>query len=108
MSVFDRLLQQEANELCQTGAGTPGKLIALTHAGFRAWANLTFPPEKRFALLQEILRYCASQCLLACCFTQEYRLQEIAPRHDHAAASQDAGHHPPCARASDRGLAAGD
>ncbi|AEI82245.1 hypothetical protein CNE_BB1p08310 (plasmid) [Cupriavidus necator N-1] len=57
------------------------KLVALAHAGLKAWAkvgNLQFPPEKRYAVLQEIVRYCAEECLLACCFTQADRLGRIA------------------------------
>ncbi|WP_198293117.1 hypothetical protein [Cupriavidus sp. UYPR2.512] len=57
----------------------------MTHAGFRAWAkegNLHFPDEKRYALLHEVLRYCADRCLLACCFSQERRLREIAEMLD--------------------------
>ncbi|RWA55736.1 hypothetical protein AU476_06405 [Cupriavidus sp. UYMSc13B] len=59
--------------------------MALTHAGFRAWAkegNLHFPDEKRYALPHEVLRYCADRCLLACCFSQERRLREIAEMLD--------------------------
>ncbi|WP_316157803.1 hypothetical protein [Cupriavidus sp. BIC8F] len=80
MTDFDRTLQQEAKTLFQPFHGTPGALLALTHAGFRAWAkagNLNFPDEMRYALLQEILRFCAAECLLACCFSQERRLREI-------------------------------
>lgn len=85
MSEFDRLLHREATELCQTGPATPDKLVALAHAGLKAWAkvgNLHFPPEKRFALLQEVMRYCAEECMLACCFTQEDRVQRIADMLD--------------------------
>ncbi len=60
-------------------------MIALTHAGFRAWAkagNLHFPDEKRYALLHEVLRFCAGECLLACCFSQERRLRDIAEMLD--------------------------
>lgn len=46
--------------------------------------NLQFPPEKRHALLREIMRYCADECLLACCFTQEDRLERIAGMLDAA------------------------
>jgi hypothetical protein len=62
-------LHQEAKALFQPFHGTPEALIALAHAGFRAWAkagNLNFPEEKRYALLHEVLRYCADRCLLAC------------------------------------------
>ncbi|WP_316157423.1 hypothetical protein [Cupriavidus sp. BIC8F] len=85
MTDFYPALQREAKDLCQTGPDTPERLLALAHEGYRAWAkvgNLHFPPEKRYALLQEILRYCASRCLLACCFTQDYRLREIADMLD--------------------------
>ncbi|AEI83090.1 hypothetical protein CNE_BB2p02950 (plasmid) [Cupriavidus necator N-1] len=40
------------------------------------------PPEKRYALLQEIMRYCAWECLLACCFASEDRLERIADMLD--------------------------
>ena len=85
MSDFDHQLQIEANELCRTQPSMSGKLMALAHAGFRAWAkagNLSFPPEKRYALLQEVLHYCASECLLACCYCQHYRLSQIADMLD--------------------------
>lgn len=81
MTELYQTLQQEAKALFQPFHGTPEALIALAHAGFRAWAkagNLNFPEEKRYALLHEVLRYCADRCLLACCFSQERRLSEIA------------------------------
>ena len=59
----------------------PDKLVALAHAGLKVWVkvgNLQFPPKKWYALLQEIMRYCAWRCLLACGFTQEHRLERIA------------------------------
>lgn len=87
MSDLDRKLHRDAVELCQTGPATPDKLVALAHAGLKAWAkvgNLQFPPEKRYALLQEIMRYCAEECLLACCFTQAERLERIADMLDAA------------------------
>ncbi|WP_244223010.1 hypothetical protein [Cupriavidus lacunae] len=87
MSDFDRALSAEAKELCPTGSGTPQALLALAYAGYRAWAkagNLNFPDEKRYTLLQEILRYCAEECSLACCYPQEYRLREIAAMLDAA------------------------
>ena len=71
MSDLDRKLHRDAIELCQTRPATPEKLVALAHAGLKAWArvgNLQFAPEKWYALLQEIMRYCAWECLLACCF----------------------------------------
>lgn len=80
-------LFREAKDLCEAGADTPQALLALTYAGYRAWAkagNLNFPEEKHYALLQEILRYCAAECLLACCYPQEHRLQEIADMLDAA------------------------
>ncbi|MFC4518492.1 hypothetical protein [Cupriavidus pinatubonensis] len=85
MTDFERKLQQEAKALFQPFHGTPGALIALTHAGFRAWAkagNLHFPDEKRYALLHKVLRFCAGECLLACCFSQERRLRDIAEMLD--------------------------
>lgn len=85
MTDFDRTLHQEAKALFQPFHCTPQALIALTHAGFRAWAkegNLNFPDEMRYALLHEVMRYCANQCLLACCFSQERRLHEIAEMLD--------------------------
>ncbi len=85
MSDLDRQLHRDAVELCQTGPATPETLVALAHAGLKAWArvgNLQFPPEKRYALLQEIMRYCAWECLLACCFAQEDRLERIAEMLD--------------------------
>jgi len=85
MTDFERTLRQEAKVLFQPFHGTPGALIALTHAGFRAWAkggNLQFPDEKRYALLHEVMRYCADECLLACCLSQERRLREIAEMLD--------------------------
>ncbi len=85
MTDYYRALQEEARALFQPFHGTPEALIALAHAGFRAWAkagNLNFPDEKRYALLHEVLRYCAHQCLLACCFSQERRLREIAEMLD--------------------------
>lgn len=78
-------LFREAKDLCEAGSDTPQALLALTYAGYRAWAkagNLSFPEEKHYALLQEILRYCAAECLLACCYPQEHRLQEIADMLD--------------------------
>ncbi|MDX6007273.1 hypothetical protein [Cupriavidus necator] len=75
----------EAKALFQPFHGTSEALIAMAHAGFRAWAeadNLNFPEEKRYALLHEVLRYCADRCLLACCFSQERRLSEIAEMLD--------------------------
>ncbi|KDP85596.1 hypothetical protein CF70_012900 [Cupriavidus sp. SK-3] len=87
MSDFDRELHREAVELCQTGPATPDKLVALAHTGLKAWAkigNLQFPPEKRYALLLKITRYCVDECLLACCFTQEDRLERIAGMLDAA------------------------
>ncbi|MDK2660849.1 hypothetical protein [Cupriavidus consociatus] len=87
MSDLDRQLHRDAVELCQTGPATPDKLVALAHAALKAWAkvgNLQFPPEKRYALLQEIMRYCAWECLLACCFTQADRLERIADMLDAA------------------------
>jgi hypothetical protein len=53
----------------------------MAHAGLKTWAkvgNLQFPPEKRYAVLQEIVRHCAEECRLACCFTQADRLGRIA------------------------------
>ncbi|KAI3602916.1 hypothetical protein D8I24_3094 (plasmid) [Cupriavidus necator H850] len=85
MTDFYQTLHQEAKALFQPFHGTPEALIALAHAGFRAWAkagNLNFPEEKRYALLHEVLRYCADQCLLACCFSQEHRLRDIAAMLD--------------------------
>ncbi|SPD37117.1 protein of unknown function (plasmid) [Cupriavidus taiwanensis] len=63
MSDFDRQLLGMRLSWCQTGPATPDKLVALAHAGLKAWAkvgNLQFPPERRYALLQEIMRYCAA------------------------------------------------
>jgi hypothetical protein len=85
MSDLDRQLHRDAIELCQTGPATPAKLVALAHAGLKAWAkvgNLQFPPEKRYALLQEIMRYCAWECLCACCFSRDHALQKIADMLD--------------------------
>lgn len=48
MSDFDRQLHREAIDLCQTGPATPDKLVALAHAGLKAWAkvgNLHFPQK---------------------------------------------------------------
>ncbi|MDK2660830.1 hypothetical protein [Cupriavidus consociatus] len=87
MSDLDRQLHRDAVELCQSGPATPDKLMALAHAGLKAWAkvgNLQFPSEKRYALLQEIMRYCACECLLACRFTQADRLERIADMMDAA------------------------
>ncbi len=52
----------------QDAATITGKLMALVHAGFHVGeaGNVSFPTEKRYALLQEVLRYCASECLLTC------------------------------------------
>ncbi|MBF6989312.1 hypothetical protein [Cupriavidus sp. IK-TO18] len=86
MSDLDRQLHREAVELCQTGPATPDKLLALAHTGLKAWAkvgNLHFPPETRHALLLQIMRYCAWECL-ACCFSQEDRLERIADMLDAA------------------------
>ncbi|CAG2161006.1 hypothetical protein [Cupriavidus numazuensis] len=85
MTDFERTLQQEAKALFQPFHGTPEALLALARAGFRAWANagkLHFPDEKRYALLHEVLRFCADECLLACCFSKERRLRQIAEMLD--------------------------
>jgi len=87
VSDFYPALFGEAKDLCEASPDTPQALLALTYAGYRAWAkagNLSLPDEKHYALLQEILRYCAAECLLACCYSQEYRLQEIADLLDAA------------------------
>ncbi|WP_232232599.1 hypothetical protein [Cupriavidus sp. amp6] len=84
MTDYYRALQEEATASSSHFMARP-RLIALAHAGFRAWAkagNLNFPDEKRYALLHEVLRYCADRCLLACCFSQEWRLREIAEMLD--------------------------
>ncbi|QBY56407.1 hypothetical protein E0W60_35990 (plasmid) [Cupriavidus oxalaticus] len=46
----------DGGDLCREGnwPAPPDKLVALAHAGLKAWAkvgNLQFPPEKRYALL---------------------------------------------------------
>ena len=85
MTDFDRELQRLANELSGVGHDKPAQLLALTYAGFRAWAkvgNLNFPPERRHELLQEILRFCAYECLCACCFSRDDALQRIADMLD--------------------------
>ena len=85
MNDFDRQLQRLANELCQASHDTPAQLVALTHAGFRAWAkvgNLSFSPERRHELLQGVLRFCANECLCACCFSRDHALQKIADMLD--------------------------
>ncbi|MCY1203936.1 hypothetical protein D9M68_226470 [compost metagenome] len=81
MSEFDKALHEEAKELSVNLDGTSQALLALSHAGYKAWAkegNLQFPEEKRYALLHEILRYCAYGSLLECYPTHESRLREIA------------------------------
>ncbi|WP_427308827.1 hypothetical protein [Cupriavidus sp. H39] len=85
MNEFDRQLQALANELSQVGHDKPAQLLALTYTGFRAWAkvgNLSFPPERRYELLQEVLRFCADESLCACCFSRDHALQKIADMLD--------------------------
>ncbi|MGO4333035.1 hypothetical protein AB4Z48_35035 [Cupriavidus sp. 2TAF22] len=62
-------LQLEAKALAANLDGTPGALLALTHAGYRYWTKarrLHFPPPRREALLLEIMRFCADTNLLEC------------------------------------------
>lgn len=85
MSEFDKALHQEAKALSVNLDGTPEALLTVAHAGYKAWAkegNLHFPDETRYALLHEILRYCADECLLECYPSQERRLREIAEMLD--------------------------
>ncbi|WP_439672871.1 hypothetical protein AEMCBJ_33280 (plasmid) [Cupriavidus necator] len=85
MSEFEKALHQEAKALSENLDGTAGQLLALTHAGYKAWAkegNLHFPEPKRYALLHEILRYCAYGSLLECNPTQWDSLRKIAEMLD--------------------------
>lgn len=84
MSELDKALNEEAKALAVGLDGTPQALVALAHAGYRAWAkdgNLQFPEDRRYALLGEILRYCADENLLERYSAQECR-SEIAEMLD--------------------------
>lgn len=62
-------LQLEANTLASKLDGTPGALLALTHAGYHYWAKarrLHFPQPRRDELLLEIMNFCADTNLLEC------------------------------------------
>ncbi|MGT2455146.1 hypothetical protein ACU4GI_18570 [Cupriavidus basilensis] len=78
-------LQLEANTLAASLDGTPGALMALTHAGYLDWAKarrLNFQSPLRETLLLEIMRFCANTHLLECPPEDGCRRQEIADMLD--------------------------